>query len=210
MGNSDYSNVAYITPFVPVELTSFTAAVNNRNVLINWATGTETNNQGFDIERKMNDQWEKIGYIEGKGTTTEPQAYSFTDKFNFKSYKGTITYRLRQVDFDGSYNYSNEINIDVDFTPKEYTLYQNYPNPFNPATTIKYALPFDSHVKISVYSILGELVSTVVDEVKEVGYYDLVWNASNYASGVYIYTIQAKSIDGKNSYNTVKKMMLMK
>ncbi len=210
MGNSDYSNVAYITPFVPVELTSFTAAVNNRKVLINWATATETNNMGFNIERKMNAQWEKIGYVEGKGTTTEPQAYSFIDKYDFKSYKGTITYRLKQVDFDGTYEYSNEINVDVDFTPKEYTLYQNYPNPFNPTTTIKYALPFDSQVRISVYSILGELVSTVVDEVKEVGYYDFVWNASNYASGVYIYTIQAKSVDGKNSYNKVKKMMLMK
>ena len=210
MGNSDYSNVAYITPFVPVELTSFTALVNNRKILINWATATETNNQGFDIERKMNTEWEKIGYVEGKGTTTDPQVYSFVDKYDFKSYKGIITYRLKQIDFDGTYEYSNEINVDVDFTPKEYTLYQNYPNPFNPSTTIKFALPYDSHVKIFVYSILGELISTIVDEVKEVGYYDFVWNASNYASGVYIYTIQAKSVDGKNSYNKVKKMMLMK
>jgi hypothetical protein len=114
------------------------------------------------------------------------------------------------MDFDGTYSYSNEVEINVDLTPKEYTLYQNYPNPFNPATTIKYSLPFDSHVRIAIYSILGELMDVVVDEVKEVGFHDYIWNATNLASGVYIYSIEAKSVSGEKNYTSVKKMMIMK
>ncbi|MCW9094679.1 MAG: hypothetical protein OQJ74_02420, partial [Ignavibacteriaceae bacterium] len=195
-GNSAYSNLAEATTFIPVELTSFTAEINERDVMIKWETATETNNQGFDIERRTDSEWEKIGFKDGKGSTTEPTTYSFVDKFTYKSYKGTITYRLRQMDFDGTYEYSNEIEVDADFTPKEYTLYQNYPNPFNPTTTIKFSLPFESNVQITVYNILGELVDVVVDELKEVGFHNYVWNASNLTSGIYIYTIDAKAVDG--------------
>jgi len=209
-GNSAYSNLAEATTFIPVELTSFTAEINGRDVMIKWETATETNNQGFDIERKTDSEWEKIGFKDGKGSTTEPTDYSFVDKFTYKSYKGTITYRLKQMDFDGTYEYSNEIEVDADFTPKEYTLYQNYPNPFNPTTTIKFSLPFESNVRISVYNILGELVNVVVDELKEVGFHNYVWNASNLASGIYIYTIDAKAVDGSKNYSSVKKMILMK
>ena len=209
-GNSGYSNMAQATTFIPVELTSFTAEINGRDVMIKWETATEINNQGFDIERKLDGEWEKIGFKDGKGSTTEPTDYSFVDKFTYKSYKGTITYRLKQMDFDGTYEYSNEIEVDADFTPKEYTLYQNYPNPFNPVTTIKYSLPFDSKVRIAVYDILGEMVDVLIDEVKEVGFHDYNWNASNLASGIYIYTIEARSLAGDRSYSTVKKMVLMK
>ena len=209
-GNSGYSNLAQATTFIPVELTSFTAEINGRDVMIKWETATETNNQGFDIERKLDGEWEKIGFKDGKGSTTEPTDYSFVDKFTYKSYKGTITYRLKQMDFDGTFEYSNEIEVDADFTPKEYTLYQNYPNPFNPTTTIKFSLPFESNVRIAVYNILGELVNVVVDELKEVGFHNYVWNASNLASGIYIYTIDAQSVDGGKNYSSVKKMILMK
>jgi hypothetical protein len=117
---------------------------------------------------------------------------------------------LKQIDFDGSYHYSNTINVDVDFTPKEYSLYQNYPNPFNPNTTIKYALPFDSNVKIGVYNLLGELVTELVNTVQATGYYDAVWNAGSVASGTYFYVINAKSTDGSHDFRTVKKMLLVK
>jgi len=120
------------------------------------------------------------------------------------------TLQQEPIATDGSYEYSNEIEIEVDITPKEYTLYQNYPNPFNPVTKIKYALPFESNVKVMIYNVLGEVVEVLQNGVQLVGYYDIQWNANGYASGLYIYTINAKSIDGKNTYNSVKKMMLLK
>lgn len=209
-GNSGYSNLAQATTFIPVELTSFTAEIAERDVLIKWGTATETNNRGFDVERKLYGEWEKLGFIEGKGSTTEKSDYSFIDKFTYTSYKGEITYRLKQIDFAGTYSYSPEVEINADFTPKEYTLYQNYPNPFNPATTIKFSMPFESKVQIAVYNILGELVDVVVDELKEAGFHNYLWNASNLASGIYIYRIDAKAVNGSKSYSSVKKMILMK
>ena len=114
--------MAQVTTLIPVELTSFIASVSDRNILIDWVTATELNNQGFDIQRKLGGEWEKVAFVEGKGTTTEESAYSFVDKFTYKSFKGIITYRLKQMDFDGTYEYSPEVEVDVDFTPKEYTL----------------------------------------------------------------------------------------
>jgi hypothetical protein len=195
---------------VPVELSSFAASVNGREVQLNWTTASEINNRGFEVERSLGEEWTKIGYREGKGTTTGKTDYTFSDNFNYTSFEGKISYRLKQIDFDGTYNYSNAIEVEVDFTPKEYALYQNYPNPFNPSTTIKYALPFESNVRIQVYNLLGEMVTELLNSVQEVGFYDLVWNAHSYASGIYFYTINAKSVDGKHDFNTVKKMLLVK
>ena len=209
-GNSGFSNIVTTTTFIPVELTAFTAELAGREILVSWSTATELNNRGFDIERNMNGEWEKIGFKDGRGTTTTESSYSFIDKFTYESFVGTITYRLKQMDFDGTYAYSPEVEVNVDFTPKEYTLYQNYPNPFNPVTTIKYSLPFESNVRIAVYNILGEMIDVLVDETKQVGFHDFNWNASNLASGIYIYTIEAKSVTGDMNYSSVKKMILMK
>ncbi len=209
-GNSGFSNMVETTTFIPVEFTTFTAELSGREIMVSWTTATELNNRGFDIERKMNGEWEKIGFKDGRGTTTTESSYSFIDKFTYESFVGTITYRLKQMDFDGTYAYSPEVEVSVDFTPKEYTLYQNYPNPFNPVTTIKYSLPFESNVRIVVYNILGEMLDVLVDETKQVGFHDFNWNASNLASGIYIYTIEAKSVAGDKNYSSVKKMILMK
>lgn len=209
-GNSGFTNIVEVTTFIPVELSAFTAEISGREILVSWITATELNNRGFDIERNMNGEWENIGFKDGKGTTTEESYYSFIDKFTYESFVGTITYRLKQMDFDGTYAYSPEVEVSVDFTPKEYTLYQNYPNPFNPVTTIKYSLPFESNVRIAVYNILGEMLDVLVDETKAVGFHDFNWNASNLASGIYIYTIEAKSVAGDKNYSSVKKMILMK
>ena len=115
----------------PVELVSFNAVLIDNDVQLSWATATETNNSGFEILRKaQNDQtWGTIGFVPGFGTTTEPKSYSFTDE---DVTTGIYKYRLKQIDFDGTFEYSNEIEVSVDFTPKEFVLYQNYPNPFNP------------------------------------------------------------------------------
>jgi hypothetical protein len=210
LGVSQYSNEVTATTIIPVELTSFVANVVDQQVAVSWSTATELNNRGFDLERKLDGEWTKLAFIEGKGTTTEKSNYLYTDKFKYDGFQGTIQYRLKQIDFDGSITYSNVISVDVDFTPKEYTLYQNYPNPFNPSTTIKFALPFDSNVRITIYNMLGEQIDVIFDQVKEVGYHNVSWNASSLASGVYIYTIDAKSVDGLKTFNSVKKMMLVK
>ena len=207
---SPYSNEVTATTIIPVELTSFAATANDREISIAWSTATEINNRGFELERKLEAEWQKVVFLEGKGTTTEKSDYSYTDKFTYESFQGTIQYRLKQIDFDGSVYYSDAISVEVDFTPKEYTLYQNYPNPFNPSTTIKFALPFDSNVRIAVYNLLGEQVDVIFEQVKEVGYHNVSWNASSLASGVYFYTIEAKSIDGLKNFSSVKKMMLVK
>ncbi len=210
MGVSPYSNIVTATTIIPVELTSFAANVTDKAISVTWSTATELNNRGFELERKLEGEWQKVTFINGKGTTTEITNYSYSDNFKYDGFQGTLQYRLKQIDFDGTSTYSKAISVEVDFTPKEYTLYQNYPNPFNPSTTIKFALPFDSNVRITIYNLLGEQVAVLFDQVKEVGYHNITWNASSLASGIYIYTIEAKSIDGLKNFNSVKKMTLIK
>ncbi len=185
---------------VPVELTSFTASANKGAVELNWTTATETNNQGFEIERR-NESSEFIlfGFVEGKGTTTEPQEYTYLDR-NVTS--GKYFYRLKQVDFNGRYEYSNEVEVDV--TPSTFSLEQNYPNPFNPSTTIRYSIPTSGFVTLKAFDVLGNEVATLVNEQKFAGSYEINFNASQLTSGVYFYTINA------GSFVETKKMILMK
>ena len=207
---SGYSNIVQTTTIIPVEFVSFNALVSEKSVRISWSTATEINNRGFEIQRSMDGDWSKIGFIQGKGTTTEMSEYTFVDKFDYDSYKGNVSYRLKQMDFDGTFSYSKVISVDIDFTPTVYTLYQNYPNPFNPSTTIKFALPYTSTVRVSIFNLLGELVEVLADEIREAGYHNVVWNAGNMPSGLYVYTIEAKSQDGTADFKSVKKMMLVK
>ena len=134
-------------------------------------------------------EWEKVGFVEGKGTTTEEQNYSFTDK---KVSEGSYTYILKQIDLNGAVNYSEEVNIEV---KSVYTYYpdQNYPNPFNPATTIKFGLKKKSNVRIDVFNSIGENVRTVLNEERDPGIYTINFNAVDLPSGVYIYRIESGS-----------------
>jgi len=186
---------------VPVELTSFTAQVIKDGVELTWSTATETNNQGFEIERmSAGGSFEQVGYAAGFGTTTEPKAYSFIDS-DLKG--GSYTYRLKQIDFNGTFTYSDEVNIDITL-PLEYALEQNYPNPFNPSTTIKYSIPEDGFVKLAVYNMLGEEVTTLINSQQKAGRYEVNFNATGLSSGVYVYRIEAAN------YTASKKLMLMK
>ena len=186
---------------VPVELTSFTVNVVDENVVLDWTTATETNNQGFAVERKTGEgTYEQIGYVAGFGTTTEPKAYEYTDS---KLATGNYTYRLKQVDFDGTTVYSEEVNVVVEI-PLEYTLEQNYPNPFNPSTTISYTIPEDGFVKLAIYNMLGEEVATIVNTTQKAGKYDINFNASKLSSGVYVYRLESAN------FTAAKKLMLMK
>jgi hypothetical protein len=186
---------------IPVELTSFSASLVDNKVLLNWSTATELNNRGFDIERKYgNSSFEKVGFIPGFGTTTEARTYSYSDQ---NVAVGSYTYRLKQMDFDGTFSYSKEVNVEVN-PPLVFALEQNYPNPFNPATTIKFSIPQDGFVNLSVYNLLGEKVATLVNTNQKAGRYEVNFDASRFASGVYFYSIEA------GSFKSVKKMLLMK
>ncbi len=206
-------NLGEVLP-VPVELLSFTGKANDKKIILNWITATELNNQGFEIERlkdqkiEGSNEWEKIGFVEGHGTTTETHTYSFIDN---EILSGKIKYRLKQIDFDGTFEYSNEIEIDVDLTPKEFVLQQNYPNPFNPSTKIKFTIPaVETHrdasllTTLQVYDILGNEVATLVNETKPAGTYEVEFNAEGITSGVYFYQLKA----GHNI--STKKLLLLK
>ena len=196
-----YDDYQVLDLIIPVELTSFTASVNEGNVVLNWSTATETNNHLFEIERKAEtSEYITIGYVEGAGTTTEPQNYGYTDN---KVETGTYTYRLKQVDFDGTFTYSNEVEVDVT-APLSFNLDQNYPNPFNPTTNISYSIPEAGNIILAVYNTVGEKVAVLVNGYSEAGHFEVSFDASNLPSGVYLYKLQSA-----NSVQT-KKMMLLK
>ncbi|MBE2281275.1 MAG: S8 family serine peptidase, partial [Ignavibacteriaceae bacterium] len=167
---------------VPVELTSFSAIPSGNDVLLEWTTATELNNAGFEVERKSSNSsvFEKIGFVTGKGTTTETVKYRFDDR-NVPA--GVHTYRLKQVDFDGTYEYSNEIESES-IVPQVFYISQNYPNPFNPMTNIVFGLPVNSIVTVSVYDALGQLVNTLVNGTLESGVHTLSFDAGKLNSGI--------------------------
>ncbi|MCL6495757.1 MAG: VCBS repeat-containing protein, partial [Ignavibacterium sp.] len=156
---------------VPVEITSFTASVIANDVHLNWSTATETNNRGFEIHRSVilngvrNPVWESVGFVKGNGTTTEPKNYSFVDE---GLASGKYVYRLKQIDYDGSIEYSDIVEATIN-VPEKFELDQNYPNPFNPTTKISWQSPVSSWQTLKVYDILGNEVATLVDEEKPAG-----------------------------------------
>ena len=190
---------------VPVELTSFKANVNESGVSLDWSTATEINNSGFQVERSSGNSFEVIGFVGGHGTTTEIQNYSYLDN-TVKS--GTYTYRLKQIDFDGTFEYSNEIEVDFAGVT-EFALAQNYPNPFNPSTVINFSLAVDSKVSLKIFDVLGQEVATLVNGQLAAGSHPISFNASLLNSGVYFYQIDATGIDGQN-FTSTKKMILTK
>ncbi len=198
---------------VPVELTSFTAAQTGNIVSLDWKTATETNNYGFEIQRMVvvgddKSDWQTLGFKEGMGTTTQPVNYSFED--NIIGLNATeIMYRLKQVDLDGHYVYSDVVKVEQ-IIPADYSLTQNYPNPFNPTTTIQYALPADNFVTLKVYDILGQEVVSLVNEFQKAGTYNVTFNAENLPSGLYIYNIKAGVDASSSAFSQTMKMMLLK
>jgi hypothetical protein len=201
-------NVELVSTIIPVELVSFMCSVNENNVTLNWMTATETNNMGFQIERgktkdARREEWDIIGFINGNGTTTLQQTYSFNDE-NLDA--GNYQYRLKQMDFDGSYSYSNIIEAEI-VSPNKFILEQNFPNPFNPSTTIRYTIstpPSSSplakgrnevgFVTLKVYDVLGNEVATLVNEVQSSGYYEVEFDAEKLSSGIYFYELIAGNL----------------
>ncbi|MCZ7609780.1 MAG: T9SS type A sorting domain-containing protein [Ignavibacterium sp.] len=191
---------------IPVELVSFTAEVNDNNVLLSWVTASEINNQGFQVERRETKDersgvWNNIGYINGKGTTTEQQSYSYVDQ-NLSANK--YQYRLKQIDYDGTFDYSKTIEVEIN-SPTRFSLEQNYPNPFNPETNIDYMLPIETIVNISLYDITGRKIKELVNEKKQPGYYTVKLKGDELSSGIYFYRLFTTS-----GYAAVKKISVIK
>lgn len=196
-----FVNSAWDNGVLPVELSSFTSTVNNRDVTLNWTTQTETNNSGFEIERSINGVWANAGFVAGNGNTTLSHSYSFTDRgLNI----GTYSYRLKQIDYNGAFEYHNLTNEVIIGAPSTYSLSQNYPNPFNPSTVINYQLPKAGDVNITVYDLSGKEVKSLVNGKQEAGFYSVNLNASSLSSGVYFYTIRT------NDFTNTKSMLLVK
>jgi hypothetical protein len=195
-----FDNIDFGQGIIPVELTAFKASVSDNGVLLNWTTASEVNNNGFNIERRTDKTiFEKVGFVMGKGTTTESSSYSFLDPHA----AGKVYYRLRQIDNDGSFEFSQTIEVDATKLVK-FELAQNYPNPFNPSTTIKYSIPDQSFVTIKVFDVLGNEIVKLVNEEKDAGIHQINFNASNLSSGIYYYSISA------GNFSATKKFMLMK
>ncbi len=198
---------------IPVEFTSFGSFINGNTVTLNWQTATELNNQGFEVQRLQDNKteklsewipseqdWEKIGFVPGYRTTTETKSYSFTDE-NLRT--GKYQYRLKQTDYNGTFKYSNTIEVEINI-PAKFSLEQNYPNPFNPVTAIKFELPVSSNVEISIFSSIGEKVETLTNKYYKSGYYQLEWRTDKYSSGVYYYQLKTKD------FVETKKMILLR
>ncbi len=194
---------------IPVELIAFNGSIVNNSIKLEWSTATETNNKGFEIEKCTNGKtnWQPIGFVEGNGTSTNKNLYSYTDK----SISGeNYFYRLKQIDFDGGFHYSDVVEINFN-APLEFSISQNFPNPFNPTTEIKYSIPASLNlskggtlVRLEVYDILGRLVAILVNKNQQPGNYKVEFNASSITSGIYFYTLTA------GNFHQTKKMVLLK
>jgi hypothetical protein len=194
---------------LPVELTSFTAGLTGKTITLNWTTASEINNRGFEIERAIRKtvqiediHWRTVGFKKGSGTTTEKKLYTFSDNISEISDE-LIVYRLKQLDFDGSFEYSNEIMVENNL-PIGFSLEQNYPNPFNPTTNFKFRIAEPGLVSLKVFDVLGNEVVTLLNEERPAGIYKVVFSGEQLSSGIYYYTLQA----GKS--NQTMKMILLK
>jgi photosystem II stability/assembly factor-like uncharacterized protein len=194
---------------LPVELSSFNAVTEKNNVHLDWRTETEINNYGFEVEKSITDEnnssenlsFSKIAFVAGNGSSNVPHDYSYTDE---STAPGNYVYRLKQIDSDGDINYSNLVFVKLDGNSFGFELAQNYPNPFNPTTQINYKVSEQGHITIKVFSISGEEITTLVNENKNAGLYNVKFDGSRLPSGVYIYQLK----EGKNS--EIKKMILLK
>lgn len=192
---------------LPVEMGMFDAKVIDDEVELLWETITEVNNYGFEIQRSNDLQdWKTIGFVSGMGNSNSPQRYRFFDDV---SKAGSVYYRLKQIDYEGDFEYFLFSELDIP-TPNHYQLLNNYPNPFNPSTTISYVLPAESNVTISVYNQLGETVEILSSGIKSEGRHNIMFNAEGKPSGMYVCRIRASSIDGKTVFEDSMKMILMK
>ncbi len=190
-----------IAAALPVELTSFTASVTKGCVTLNWKTAAEVNNYGFEVEKNVNGAWNKMGFVPGAGTTNAPQQYSFIDN---TASAGKSSYRLKQVDRDGAYEYSSSIEVTNAVAPAEFSL-GNYPNPFNPSTTVTFSVPANGETTLKVFNVMGQEVATLFNGAAEAGKaYEAQFSATNLSTGLYFSRLE------NNGSMLISKMLLVK
>ncbi|QQS36792.1 MAG: S8 family peptidase [Ignavibacteriales bacterium] len=186
---------------LPVELTSFNARYSNDIVNLEWITSSEKNNYGFEIQRETEtNSYETIGFVEGKGTTSNNSFYTFTDE---KFSTGKNYYRLKQIDYDGSFKYSNEILVDIALATS-FRLSQNYPNPFNPSTKIDFTVPVKSNVKVKIFDVLGNELMVILNSEVEKGIHSVNINMNDYPSGIYFVNLSAGDFNQSIKINLLK------
>jgi hypothetical protein len=205
--NSQMAKIGMDTTWtvIPVELTSFVGSVSGSDVKLSWSTATELNNSGFEIQRKAGQQFTTVGFIKGNGTSTNKHDYSFTDK---SMQHGTYAYRLKQIDYNGKFDYSPIVEVQV-VQGLNYSLTQNYPNPFNPETAIKYSIPQNGRVTVKIFNVTGNEIMTLVDKEMIAGSHEVKWNGKDntgatVTSGVYFVKLSS------GTYVETKKMMFLK
>jgi hypothetical protein len=191
------------TNVLPVEMTSFSASANRLSSELRWSTATEVNNFGFEIERKSaNTGWSKIAFVAGAGTSTSLHNYSYTDNVG---QAGMYQYRVKQVDKNGTFKYSSEMQVEVGAVAKVLSLGDNYPNPFNPTTSIEFSIPTDGRAVLKVYNMLGQEVATLFEGVAASGkLMKASFDASRLSSGVYFSRLES------GGHALVKRMLLLK
>jgi type IX secretion system substrate protein len=192
---------------IPVEMTTFRSILYERSVNLFWQVAAETNNHGFEVHRSFNEgsDWEKIGFVEGRGTTTSAAEYSYSDQLTMiHEAVGIVKYRLRQVDFDGTFEWTDAIDVYIGSRSEQTVLNQNYPNPFNPSTKISYQMQVAGFVTLNVFNTVGDEVASLVQESKDAGLHIEEFDASHLPSGTYMYQLNV------NGNMQQKKMVLMK
>ena len=191
---------------LPVELTNFYAQVSDNSITLFWQTATEVKNYGFQIERSvisnqlLEKEWVDIGFVEGHGNSNSLKEYSFIDVSPLNE---AAEYRLKQIDTDGSFEYSKTITVELGI-PTVYSLKQNYPNPFNPTTIIAYQIPKEGFVTLKVYDVLGREVSILVNENIHAGKFAIEFNSNRLSSGTYFYRLTS------GEYTETIKMIVLK
>ncbi|RPI69595.1 MAG: T9SS C-terminal target domain-containing protein, partial [Ignavibacteriales bacterium] len=205
--DSVYIHLATTGNILPVELVSFNYNVSDNGVNLSWMTSSELNNSGFEVQRFSESKWDVLSFVKGKGTTTESNSYSFIDD---DLLSGKYLYRLKQVNFNGTFEYSKTLEVDYQ-KAVSYNLYQNYPNPFNPSTKITFSIPEGGIVKLTVHNIIGETISTLVNQKMDKGIHSFEFDASKLnmnknglPSGIYLFRIEI------NNFTSTKKMILLK
>ena len=207
------SNGQFINPQstpLPIEISTFTSSVKGRDIFLNWITVTEINTSHFEVERKTGSdtEWKTIASVKAHGNTNSPREYSFADK---KLNSGLYNYRLKLLDNNGSYSYSETVFAEVEL-PDHFVLNQNYPNPFNPFTTIDFQIPITGKVKLNIYNSIGEKINVLQDRILQAGTYSLHWdgrdiNGNEIPSGIYFYEL---IYFAEKLSKAVKKMIYLK
>ncbi len=203
-GNGTILKATFGSSSLPVELVNVSSVIEGNNILLKWETATEENNRGFEIERRLKNNWVEICFVKGTGTSTKNTSYCYKDNLGQINYSGKVYYRIKQIDYNGTFQYSKNVEVSYTNLPSKFNLAQNFPNPFNPTTIIRYAVPKSVNVKLIIYNVIGQKVETLVNETKQAGNYEIKFDGKNLASGIYFYSLQS------GNFISTKKMLILK